>query len=90
VLGGGEWSASCPTCFTLGERAPGTHWIVCSKVGQGEEIKTSSANNFLYLCSLKFYIEMDLRETRWYVVDKIHLAQDRGFLVNTVTNIQVP
>jgi hypothetical protein len=23
----GDWSASCTGCFTLGERAPGTHWI---------------------------------------------------------------
>jgi hypothetical protein len=22
ALGGGEWSASCPCCFTCGERAP--------------------------------------------------------------------
>jgi hypothetical protein len=27
ALVGGEWSASRPGCFTLGERAPGTHWI---------------------------------------------------------------
>jgi hypothetical protein len=26
ALAGGEWSASRPSCFTLGERAPGTHW----------------------------------------------------------------
>jgi len=26
-LNGGEWSASCPSCFILGERAPDTHWI---------------------------------------------------------------
>jgi hypothetical protein len=26
ALVGGEWSASCPCCFTPGERAPGTHW----------------------------------------------------------------
>jgi len=25
--GRGEWSASCPGCFTLRERAPSTHWI---------------------------------------------------------------
>jgi len=24
---GREFSASCPSCFTPGERAPGTHWI---------------------------------------------------------------
>jgi hypothetical protein len=24
---GGEWSASCPCCFTPREKAPGTHWI---------------------------------------------------------------
>jgi hypothetical protein len=24
---GGEWSASCPDCFTPRERAPRTHWI---------------------------------------------------------------
>jgi hypothetical protein len=24
---GGEWSASCPSRFTQGERAPGTHWV---------------------------------------------------------------
>jgi hypothetical protein len=24
---GSEWSASCPSCFTSGEGAPGTHWI---------------------------------------------------------------
>jgi hypothetical protein len=23
----GDWSASCPGCFTPRERAPGTHWI---------------------------------------------------------------
>jgi hypothetical protein len=27
ALVGGEWSASCPSRFTPGERAPGTHWI---------------------------------------------------------------
>jgi hypothetical protein len=27
ALDGGEWSASCPSCFTPRERAPGTHWI---------------------------------------------------------------
>jgi hypothetical protein len=27
VLVGGEWSDSCPGCFTPGERVPGTHWI---------------------------------------------------------------
>jgi hypothetical protein len=27
ALDGGEWSASCPGCFTPRERAPGTHWI---------------------------------------------------------------
>jgi hypothetical protein len=26
-LDGGEWSASCPSCFTPRERVPGTHWI---------------------------------------------------------------
>jgi hypothetical protein len=27
ALVGGEWSASRPSRFTPGERAPGTHWI---------------------------------------------------------------
>jgi hypothetical protein len=27
VLTGGEWSASCPGCFTPEEEAPGIHWI---------------------------------------------------------------
>jgi hypothetical protein len=27
VLDGREWSASCPSHFTPGKRAPGTHWI---------------------------------------------------------------
>jgi hypothetical protein len=27
ALAGGEWSASCPSHFTPGERAPCTHWI---------------------------------------------------------------
>jgi len=27
ALGGGEWSASCPGCFTPMESAPGAHWI---------------------------------------------------------------
>jgi hypothetical protein len=27
ALHGGEWSASSPSRFTPGERAPGTHWI---------------------------------------------------------------
>jgi hypothetical protein len=27
ALDRGEWSASCPDCFTPRERAPGTHWI---------------------------------------------------------------
>jgi hypothetical protein len=27
ALDGGEWSASCPSCFTFRERAPGTHWM---------------------------------------------------------------
>jgi hypothetical protein len=26
ALDAGEWSASCPGCFTPRERAPGTHW----------------------------------------------------------------
>jgi hypothetical protein len=29
ALDGGEWSVSRPGRFTLGERAPGTHWIEC-------------------------------------------------------------
>jgi hypothetical protein len=27
ALGGDEWSASSPGCFTSAERPPGTHWI---------------------------------------------------------------
>jgi hypothetical protein len=27
ALGGSEWAASCPSCFTSGERASDTHWI---------------------------------------------------------------
>jgi hypothetical protein len=27
ALGGGEWSASCPSRFTPRKRAPGTHWM---------------------------------------------------------------
>jgi hypothetical protein len=27
TLGGSEWSASCPSCFTPKERAPVTHCI---------------------------------------------------------------
>jgi hypothetical protein len=27
ALAGGEWSASRPGLFTVGERAPGAHWI---------------------------------------------------------------
>jgi len=27
ALGGGDWSASCPSHFTPKERAPVTHWI---------------------------------------------------------------
>jgi len=27
MLDGGEWSASCPSCFSPRERAPCTHWI---------------------------------------------------------------
>jgi hypothetical protein len=27
ALVGGEWSALRPSCFTPGQRAPGTHWI---------------------------------------------------------------
>jgi hypothetical protein len=27
ALVGSEWSSSCPGRFTLGERAPGIHWI---------------------------------------------------------------
>jgi hypothetical protein len=27
ALDGGEWSTSCPGCFTPRERASGTHWI---------------------------------------------------------------
>jgi hypothetical protein len=26
ALDGGDWWASCPSCFTPGERAPATHW----------------------------------------------------------------
>jgi hypothetical protein len=29
ALDGGEWSVSCPGCFTPRERAPGMHWIGC-------------------------------------------------------------
>jgi hypothetical protein len=38
-------------------------------------------------------ITMDLRETRWEGVDRIHLTQDRDqrrALVNTVMNLRVP
>jgi hypothetical protein len=27
ALDGDEWSASCPGCFTPGERASGIHWL---------------------------------------------------------------
>jgi hypothetical protein len=27
VVDGGEWSGTCPSCFTPRERAPSTHWI---------------------------------------------------------------
>jgi hypothetical protein len=27
ALVGGEWSTSCPSRFTPGEKAPATHWI---------------------------------------------------------------
>jgi len=27
VLGGGKWSALCPSCYTPRERAPSTHFI---------------------------------------------------------------
>jgi hypothetical protein len=27
ALDGGEWSASRPSCFIPGERAPGIHWL---------------------------------------------------------------
>jgi len=27
AIDGGEWSASCPSCFTYGERASSIHWI---------------------------------------------------------------
>jgi len=27
TLDGGEWSASCPSCFTHREMGPGTNWI---------------------------------------------------------------
>jgi hypothetical protein len=40
ALDGGEWSALQPGCFTLRERASGTHWIGgCS--GHGGEEKNS-------------------------------------------------
>jgi hypothetical protein len=38
ALDGSEWSASCPVCFTVGERALDTHWIggwVGLRVGLG-------------------------------------------------------
>jgi hypothetical protein len=35
ALVGGEWSASLPCRFTLGERAPGTHWIGVGQTGSG-------------------------------------------------------
>jgi hypothetical protein len=27
ILVGGEWSTSCPSCFTPGEEAPSTLWV---------------------------------------------------------------
>jgi hypothetical protein len=48
----GEWSASRPGCFTLGERAPGTHWIggwVVPRIGLGDVEK----RNFLTLSGLE-------------------------------------
>jgi hypothetical protein len=47
ALDGGEWSASCPSCFTPRERAPGIHCIggwVCPRavlVKSGGEEKNS-------------------------------------------------
>jgi hypothetical protein len=47
ALDGGEWSASCPDCFTPRERASGTHWIggwVDPKVGLDMLLKRKIAS----------------------------------------------
>jgi hypothetical protein len=47
ALDGGEWSASCPSCFTPRERAPGTHWTysLTSTLDQGAS-SSSCPNHF--------------------------------------------
>jgi hypothetical protein len=48
----GEWSASRPGRFTLGERAPGTHWIE-SWVGPRAGLDDVEKKKFLTLLRLE-------------------------------------
>jgi hypothetical protein len=52
TLAGGEWSASRPGRLTLGERAPGTHWIG-GWVGPGAGLDNVEKRKFLILPGLE-------------------------------------
>jgi hypothetical protein len=53
VVVGGEWSASLACCFTLGESAPGTHWMG-SWVGLRAGLDAVRKRKFLTLPGLEF------------------------------------
>jgi hypothetical protein len=58
-------------------------------VGKPERMRPLGKHKHRWECN----IGMDLREARWEVVDRKHLAQDGNqwqVLVNTVTKLRVP
>jgi hypothetical protein len=65
ALLGGEWSASCPWCFTPGERSPGTH-LTGGCVNPRATLENMEKRKFLTQPVLKFFLGVG-----W---DQIHLA----------------
>jgi hypothetical protein len=54
-LAGGDWSASCWSCFTPGERAHGTHWIG-GLVDPGAGLDDVEKRKFLILPGLELQL----------------------------------
>jgi hypothetical protein len=55
ALEGGEWSASCPSHFTPGERDPDTHWI-SGWVGLAASLDTVEKRQIPNPCLIKIII----------------------------------
>jgi hypothetical protein len=85
VLDGGEWSASRPSHFTHGERAPGTHWIG-DWVGPRAGLDDTEKRKFLTPPGLQLLpvgVPACSQSVSWLPVygTKMNLFEARSFLI---------